>query len=173
MIDQYYSLHKCPACGKVFKVYCAVDEWGFAYGKRLTCSYHCMRQMEREDKRRIRTDHPAARLYKRMMLGEKTAKLVTSMIAKQEHLRSKEEVRAFVDDWVSYHPAEAQQIRDDAAIQLTHFRQSDIAGMAGVDCSSVRCRADKLGITGKRVSGCVYYTQDEANRIIELLGVTA
>jgi hypothetical protein len=95
------------------------------------------------------------------------------MIAKQEHLRSKEEVRAFVDDWVSYHPAEAQQIRDDAAIQLTHFRQSDIAGMAGVDCSSVRCRADKLGITGKRVSGCVYYTQDEANRIIELLGVTA
>lgn len=169
----YPSMRVCPACGKTFEFYCSEEEWGYAYGKRLTCSYHCMRQMEREDKRKPRIDHPAAMLYRRIMLGKKCRDLVQSMIARKNRLRSADEIRAFVDDWTEANPREAQRIRDEAAIQLTHLRQSDVAGMAGVDNTTVRKYADINGITGKRIAGCVYYTAQEADRIIAALGVTA
>ena len=163
----------CPACGKEFLVACRDDEWGFAYDRRLTCSYHCMREMEHADKRKLRSGHPAASLYRRMMLGKKSGELVYSMTAKKERLRSKEEVRAFVDDWVKANPREAQQIREEAQIQLTNLRMIDVAGIAGVGMSCVRKRADRLGITGRKIASSVYYTQAEADAIIAALGVTA
>ena len=36
----------CAKCGKRFLTY---GYWGYAYGGQLTCSYHCMRDMWRED----------------------------------------------------------------------------------------------------------------------------
>lgn len=36
----------CAKCGKRFLTY---GYWCYAYGGQLTCSYHCMRTMERED----------------------------------------------------------------------------------------------------------------------------
>ena len=38
---------KCAYCGKQFRVTSA--GWGYAYGGMYTCSYKCMRAMERED----------------------------------------------------------------------------------------------------------------------------
>ena len=41
------ATRKCPACGKRFSFVCTEDEWGYAYGNRLMCSYHCMRAWEK------------------------------------------------------------------------------------------------------------------------------
>ena len=173
MNELFGAERKCPVCGKVYIVTCSPDEWGFAYGAQLVCSYHCMRQREREDKRRPKIDGPAAALYKRMMLGKRSGDLIKSNLAIKEKLRSKQELRSFVDDWVAANPKAAQQIREEAQIQLTHFRQVDVAGMAGVDSTCVREHALTLGITGKRICGRVYYTQQEADAIIAAMGVTA
>lgn len=43
------STHKCPSCGKLFYVGVRPEEWGYAYGSQLTCSYHCMRDMAHRD----------------------------------------------------------------------------------------------------------------------------
>ena len=37
----------CSVCGKKFFV--SGDGWGYAYDGKITCSYHCMREMKRED----------------------------------------------------------------------------------------------------------------------------
>lgn len=38
---------KCAYCGKMFRITTA--GWGYAYDGHYTCSYSCMRAMERED----------------------------------------------------------------------------------------------------------------------------
>lgn len=41
------SERQCPVCGKRYLITCRFDEWGYGYGKRLMCSYHCMREYQR------------------------------------------------------------------------------------------------------------------------------
>ena len=38
---------KCAYCGKHFRI--TASGWGYAYNELYTCSYKCMRAMERED----------------------------------------------------------------------------------------------------------------------------
>ena len=40
-------IYKCANCGKEFNV--LGEQWGYAYGVDKTCSYHCMREMRRQD----------------------------------------------------------------------------------------------------------------------------
>ncbi len=45
---------KCAYCGKMFRITTA--GWGYAYDGHYTCSYSCMRAMEKEDGIRMLTD---------------------------------------------------------------------------------------------------------------------
>lgn len=45
---------KCAYCGKQFRI--TASGWGYAYGGMYTCSYSCMRAMEREDNISMMTD---------------------------------------------------------------------------------------------------------------------
>ncbi len=45
---------KCARCGKEFRV--GPGGWGYAYGGLYTCSYSCMRAMEREDVKNMLPD---------------------------------------------------------------------------------------------------------------------
>ena len=45
---------KCAYCGKQFRI--TASGWGYAYSGMYTCSYKCMRAMEREDGIRMLTD---------------------------------------------------------------------------------------------------------------------
>lgn len=44
-------VHRCACCGKKFEV--THTGWGYAYGGRYTCTYNCMRQLEKEDEGRM------------------------------------------------------------------------------------------------------------------------
>ena len=52
---RYYN---CACCGKQFVVH---EAWGYAYAGLYTCSYHCMRQMRREDLEGKVMEKPMAR----------------------------------------------------------------------------------------------------------------
>lgn len=41
----------CPVCRRRFMIPCGAEEWGYAYGGRLLCSYRCMRELETKGKR--------------------------------------------------------------------------------------------------------------------------
>ena len=45
---------KCAYCGKQFRI--TASGWGYAYSGMYTCSYKCMRAMEREDNISMMTD---------------------------------------------------------------------------------------------------------------------
>ena len=38
----------CPVCKTKFE---PTEDWGYAFGKRDVCSYHCMRSLERDHQR--------------------------------------------------------------------------------------------------------------------------
>ena len=40
-------VHKCWNCGKAFLVY--GEQWEYAVGRKMTCSYHCMRELEAKE----------------------------------------------------------------------------------------------------------------------------
>lgn len=168
MNDLMGMYRSCPACGKRFAVTCREDEWGYAYGAKLTCSYHCMRDMERWDNlRQPRYIHPGAMLYKRRMMGRTLGEILNSGTAKQLGLKSKQDVREYLARWKSENPREAQQIEDVAKIQLTHIRRTDIAKMLGVASSTVSMRGAKLGFLGRKCCGAIYYTPQEADAIMK------
>lgn len=52
MTDWGGESHKCPVCGTRFTVL-PYQSWGWAYGGRLTCSYHCMRALRAKDMRKL------------------------------------------------------------------------------------------------------------------------
>lgn len=68
------NYYNCACCGKRFPVYGA---WGYAYDGMYTCSYHCMRQMRREDlegtegpmKKHIYTDEERLTIAERRAAG--------------------------------------------------------------------------------------------------------
>ena len=50
----YAEQHKrcCPSCKKEFEIPAGVsdDDWGYAYGGILCCTYRCMNALKRDDK---------------------------------------------------------------------------------------------------------------------------
>lgn len=63
-IETLEKLEECPVCGKEFNR--VQQDWGWKYGSKLVCSYHCMRKLERED--------PASYEYKKLNGDTKTNK---------------------------------------------------------------------------------------------------
>lgn len=174
MNDLTAASHRyCPVCGKHFTFTCHEDEWGYAYGQRLVCSYHCMRQMEREDTNKPRYIHPGAMLYKRLMMGKTYTQIKESGTARQNKLDTTKKVREYIEDWVRINPREAARIKEEAQTQLTQIKRTDVAKMAGVRPCTVRDRGDSIGIFGRKVCGNVYYTPQEADAILKALEVSA
>lgn len=164
-----YSQRYCPVCGKSFCFSCSEDEWGYAYGSKLVCSYPCMRQMEREDTNQPHYTHPGAMLYKRLMLGKTYAEIIDSGTARQNGLDTPEKVREFVDVWVKCNPYDAKRLKETAQYQLTHVKRADIARMTGVRNARVRDYGYSIGIYGRMCCGNIYYTPQEADRLIREL----
>lgn len=42
--------HYCPVCGAEFY---PADDWGYAYGAKQVCSYHCMRSLDIKNRRTL------------------------------------------------------------------------------------------------------------------------
>ena len=78
---KYYN---CACCGKQFVVH---EAWGYAYAGLYTCSYHCMRQMRREDlegtegpmKKHIYTDEDRVRIVEMHDAGMKNSEIAEKL----------------------------------------------------------------------------------------------
>jgi len=161
----------CPACGRRFAFSCHPDEWGYAYGKRLTCSYSCMRAMEREAK--IRKDMQRfsasqgnrAQLYRQYARGATYDEIAQTGTAKNCGWTTPERVKAVLLSWVNHHPAEAREIRIDALYEQAGTSRAALAAEMHIGKTTVGEWARRLGVVGRKCGKSIYYSREEADRI--------
>lgn len=166
-----YGINKtCPACGKRFSITCTEQEWGYAYGGRLTCTYHCMRDMERKDRMRGRRpkalDSTQAWFLRKHLRGASFADLAETETAKYLKLTNADAVRRFVYSWSNHHPDEVRMIHERIRIEDQCIARSELSRLVGAKSDTLRDHAERLGIAGVKCGKYVYYTRQEAERIV-------
>lgn len=165
------STRKCPMCGKAFHFTCRDDEWGYAYDGRLTCSYHCMREMERIDRfsppgRDEMLNGQVPCFLRRYLRGASFEELSHTSTARFMGLNDAEAVKRKIYGWCKRHPDEAKAIREEIEMERSGVSRQALSEKCAANPKTVQVYAARLGITGKRCGRNVFYTEDEAARIV-------
>lgn len=165
----------CPACGKVFSFFCSEEAWGYAYESRLTCSYHCMRDMERRDKSSRPTENTVGRfVYRSLCFGKTYEQIAKTATARIHNLGDVDRLRAYTAKWMTNNPADVRSIEKEVERQRTMFNRKQVADMVGRSPDTVRSIAENIQIYGEKHSGKVYYTPQEVETIRRVIrGETA
>lgn len=161
----------CAKCRKPFDVTCRPDEWGFAYGQRLCCTYTCMRAMERESKSRkdakkasgYQTNRCA--MYRQFVRGATYDEIAKTGTARNCGWTDGEKVKKVLLSWVNHHPEEAREMRIDAVYEKMGCSRSDLAAEMHIGVTTVGKWARRLGVVGRRCGKSIYYSREEADRI--------
>ena len=161
----------CPACGRRFAFSCRPDEWGYAYDKQLTCTYSCMRAMERKAKARQESQTAStyqrnrAQLYRQHVRGSTYEQIAQTGTAQSCGWITAEKVKAVLYSWVNHHPTEAREIRIDALYEQSGTSRADLAEEMKVTVTTVGEWARRIGVIGRKCGKSFYYTREEADRI--------
>lgn len=173
-MNELFHSKKCPYCKKMFVVTCYPDEWGYAYGDRLVCSYSCMRAMERADKERVRAKNrpiPAGEMfYKQRCQGKSYEEMTKSGTASSYNLDTPEKMQGFVYHWVARNQDKAEEIRKTVDAAMDRVSRKEIAVELGIKSETVGKYARRIGISGITIGQNIMYTKDEAAIIKDEIG---
>lgn len=162
----------CAKCRKTFYLTCREDMWGYAYDGKLTCSYSCMRAMERDDKPKAihrRAEGNAQMLYRQRLRGKSYANIALTATAHGMGLECADDVRRYLGHWISRHPDEAEKIRLAIEAELGSVKRSAVADLTGKTLDQVIAAAKRLEIPGIKVGKYIRYAPADADRLIREL----
>jgi len=158
----------CPACGRRFAFSCHPDEWGYAYGSKLTCSYTCMRQMERKyqatKKEKVPFDNRAM-LYRQHALGMSYEDIAKGGTARNNGWTDPEKIKRILLSWANHYPDRARAIRIEALFEQEGVCRADLAEELHLDAHTIGEWAHRIGIFGRKCGKRIFYTQTEADKI--------
>lgn len=126
---------KCAYCGKQFRVTSA--GWGYAYGGMYTCSYKCMRAMEREDA--DMTDVQKQQVEQLMADGKSYEEISQALGASTKELKG-------------YYGGRIRKVRNEARAQAAEEPQAAPAVSEDVRAAVVALIQDMLDVL-KRLYG--------------------
>lgn len=163
----------CPACGKEFYVACEPDEWGYAYGAKLTCSYHCMRDMERADNARRKNNRErgakfetgGALLFRQRQRGIEYSEIANTGTARTLGITSAKGAMMYLRRWADRNQYVAEVIRLDCWYEKNGISRQMLVDEFRVQSKIIREKASQIGISGRKCGRGIWYTVEEADRI--------
>ena len=160
---------KCPVCGKSYELRCRPDEWGFAYGDRLVCSYHCMRALEKQHQGRYQRQTVSiawqSYCYRQHLKGRPYEDMLGTRTMESNGVKTVEQLVAKVEKWMERNPQEAKAVRESVEMEDTMLTLTQVKQQTGLHSDTIYSRANALGIIPKRDGVRTYFSPEEAERI--------